>query len=149
VTPPGAGAAPMQPTATVSSEGLAVASGTYTPFNAPPSPDAVTSFAGPLTVQETGVGFLRTTRPVTLVDAICGTQASGGVTAPTYAHALGIYVGNIANRVATVLSGQIQPGSANRHVPKLTIPAGVDVYFQEFQLNHDAAEATTWAFNFA
>jgi hypothetical protein len=146
---PSAGAAPMQPGATVQSNGKAVASGTLSPFTAPPSPDTTTTVAGPLTVLETGVTYLRTTRPITLIDASAGTLASGGVTAPSDSHAMAIFVGNIANRVATIFAAQIQPGSANRHVPKLTIPAGVDVYFEEFQLTTNSAEATQWHFDFA
>lgn len=135
----------MMPHATVSSNGLIFVAGT-TPYTAAPSPDTVTTRAGPLTVQETGQQFLRVTRPVTLIDAVCS-LSTGLVTAN--AHALRIFIGNVGASGVTIYSNMVQPGVAQRHPPRVTIPAGVDVFFQEYQLSGGAAEVNVWTLDFA
>lgn len=135
----------MMPHATVSSNGLIYVAGT-TPYTAAPSPDTVTTVAGPLTVQETGQKFLRLTRPVRLVDAVCSTSA-GATT--TNLHALRIFIQNVGAGRVTIYSNMIAPGAAQRHPPNVVLPAGVDIYFQEYQLSGGAAEVNVWTLDFA
>lgn len=142
----GSGGNLMLPHATVQSKGQNNAVSNPTPYNSAPDPDQITGNAGPLTVQETGQLFLRVTRPVKLVDATASTSA--GATLANL-HALSIFVGNIGNRAVTIYSNMVQPGSAQRHPPAVTIPAGVDVYFQAYQLAAVAAEANIWTLDFA
>jgi hypothetical protein len=136
---------PMLPHATMSSNGQIPAAGA-TPYNMAPDPDTITTRAGPLTVQETAQQYLRVTRPVKLIDATCST-AAGATTAQL--HALAIYVGNVGNKAVVIYSNMVQPGSAQRHPPAVTIPAGVDVFFEAYQLSGGAAEVNVWTLDFA
>lgn len=137
---------PMLPHATVVSKGQNNGVTNPTPYNSAPDPDQISGLNGPLTVQETGQGYLRVTRPVKLVDLTASTAAGGTL---TNLHALSIFVGNIGNRAVTIYSNSVQPGSAQRHVPNVTIPAGVDIYFQAYQLAAAAAEENVWNLSFA
>jgi hypothetical protein len=136
----------MMPHATVSSAGQNNAIANPTPYNSAPDPDTITGKAGPLTVQETGLTFLRVTRPVRLVDAVASTAAGAAL---AQLHALSIFVGNIGNRVVTIYSNMVQPASAQRHPPAITLQAGFDVFFQAYQLAAVAAEPNVWTLDFA
>lgn len=135
----------MLPHATVSANGQIPAAGA-TPYNMAPDPDTITARAGPLTVQETGQQFLRVTRPIKLIDATASLNTGANL---ANLHALAIYVGNVGNKAVVIYSNMVQPGSAQRHPPAITIPAGVDVYFNAYQLSGAGAEVNVWTLDFA
>jgi hypothetical protein len=136
----------MMPHATVSSAGQNNAVTGPTPYNSAPDPDSITTKAGPLTVQETGLTFLHTTRDVRLVDAVASTSAGAAL---ANLHALSIFVDNLGNRVVTIYSNMVQPNSAQRHPPNITLHAGHDIFFQAYQLAAVAAEVNVWTLDFA
>jgi len=103
-------------------------------------------YLGPLPVAETGQNFFRVLKPCRLVDGICFITASGAATAQP--HFLLISAGEITNVVGYCMSAALQPNSANRHVPALTFPALIDLYFRSVILSA-TVEAVTWALYFA
>lgn len=103
-------------------------------------------FEGPLTVQETNLTFLRIPRAVKLVDAVAGTTAGA---AAAQGHAYLLSHGNVQNVVAVLKASDLQPGSAQRHPPKLNLPPG-DWFVRAVQLSTGgAAEATILTLYFA
>lgn len=98
------------------------------------------AFEGPLTINETNLTFIRTTRPVSLKDAIAG-LATGAAAAQ--GHAYLISVGNVQNVVGILFAAQLAPTSVVRHVTPFKFPAGVDLFIRAVQLTGVAAEATT------
>ena len=118
----------MQPQSTIQSAGQATA-GTV---QAGP-------FEGPLTFDESGLAQLTLSRAVTLKDAIA--QLTSGAT-PSQGHAYIICKGDLSRAMATLYSGQLQPGSANRSVPSITFAAGETLLAKAVQLSGTAAEAT-------
>lgn len=116
----------MLPQATVNDTGNATAG---TAYGGP--------FVGPLTFAENGELVLVIDRSVVLQDAIC--QLSSGAST-TQNHAFLISVGTIQNVVGVLYSGTMQPGSAQRSVPKLKFPAGARLYIRSVQISGTTAE---------
>lgn len=98
------------------------------------------AFEGPLTVQETGLTFLRLTKNVSLTDAVAGTVAGA---AAANGHAYLLALDNVQNVIAVLYASALQPGSAQRHAPAIKLPAGHDLIVRAVQLSGAAAEATT------
>lgn len=118
----------MQPQATASSVGTAA-----------PGTVASGPFEGPLYFLEPNLQFLRLTRKVTLVDAIAQLTTGG---TPAQGHAYLLCKGDLSRVIATLYAGQLQPGSANRSVPKVTFDAGTELLVKAVQISGAAAEAT-------
>lgn len=135
----------MLPHVTVVAKGQIPAAGA-TPYNEAPDPDNINGLAGPLTVQETGQLFLRVSRPVKLVDGVASLVTGAAL---ANGHALSLFIGNIGNRAVTIYSNMLAPGAAQRHPPAVTVPAGVDVYLQAYQLSGAGAEVNQWTLDFA
>jgi hypothetical protein len=119
----------------------AVSNGTATPGSA-----AVGPFEGPLTLLEPNLPSITLTRAVTLQDAIAQLETGA---APAQGHAYLLCVGDLASVKATLYSGQLSPGSAQRSVPKLTFPAGTTLLVKAVQLSGSAAEITNLVLRWA
>lgn len=97
-------------------------------------------FLGPLAILEAGgQTFIVLDRDFTIVDAVYTLQTGADTTVE---HFMLICVGNIQNVIGYVQASLTHQGSAQRHAPRLKLPAGVQLMFKEANPSSATTEAT-------